>query len=81
MADQVKMVKEFDRDGHHFKIGVSADGQVSIYIDNEAKAHHGYHFPGIIQIPKGIELDGKMILQLPIDFDKEIDQAINELKS
>lgn len=81
MADQVKMVKEFDRDGHHFKIGVSADGQVSIYIDHETKAHHGYHFPGIIQIPKGIELDGKMILQLPIDFDSEIDQAIQELKS
>jgi hypothetical protein len=54
MNDEVKIVNEFDRDGHHFKIGVSADGQVSIYIDNETKAHHGYHFPGIIQIPKGL---------------------------
>lgn len=42
--------------------------------------HHGYHFPGIIQIPKGLELDGKMMLQLPIDCDAAIDQGIQELK-
>lgn len=53
MNDEVKIVNEFDRDDHHFKIGVSADGQVSIYLDNGTKAHHGYHFPGMIQIPKG----------------------------
>ena len=63
MNDEVKIVNEFDRDGHHFKIGVSADGQVSIYLDNGTKAHHGYHFPGMIQIPKGLEIDGKIILQ------------------
>lgn len=79
MNDKVKIVNEFDRDGHHFKIGVSADGQVSIYIDDETKAHHGYHFPGIIQIPKGLEfLD--QLLQLPIDCDAAIDQGIQELK-
>lgn len=39
MNDEVKIVNEFDRDGHHFKIGVNADGQVSIYIDDETKAH------------------------------------------
>ena len=38
MNDEVKIVNEFDRDGHHFKIGVNADGQVSIYIDDETKA-------------------------------------------
>ena len=37
MNDEVKIVNEFDRDGHHFKIGVNADGQVSIYIDDETK--------------------------------------------
>ena len=63
-----------------FKIGVSADGQVSIYLDNGTKAHHGYHFPGMIQIPKGLEIDGKMILQLPIDCDAAIDRGIRELK-
>ena len=35
MNDKVKIVNEFDRNGHHFKIGVSADGQVSIYLDIE----------------------------------------------
>lgn len=80
MNDEVKIVNEFDRDGHHFKIGVNADGQVSIYIGDETKAHHGYHFPGIIQIPKGLELDGKLMLQLPIDCDAAIDQGIQKLK-
>lgn len=37
MNDEVKIVNEFDRDGHHFKIGVNADGQVSIYIGDETK--------------------------------------------
>ena len=32
MTDEVKIVNEFDRNGHHFKIGVSADEQVSIQI-------------------------------------------------
>ena len=32
MNDETKIVNEFDRDGHHFKIGVSADGQVSLSI-------------------------------------------------
>ncbi len=80
MTDEVKIVNEFDRNSHHFKIGVSADGQVSIYLDNETKAHHGYHFPGIIQVPKGLEVDGQMMLQLPIDCDAAIDQGIQELK-
>ena len=80
MKDEEKIVKEFDRKGHQFKIGVSADGQVSIYLDNETKAHHGYHFPGIIQVPKGLEIDGQMLLQLPIDCDAAIDQGIQELK-
>lgn len=30
MTDEVKIVNEFDRNGHHFKIGISADEQVSI---------------------------------------------------
>lgn len=51
MTDEVKIVNEFDRNGHHFKIGVSADGQV----------------------PKGLEIDGQMLLQLPIDCDAAID--------
>lgn len=80
MNDKVKIVNEFDRNGHHFKIGVSADRQVSIYLDNETKAHQGYHFPGIIQVPKGLEIDGQMMLQLPIDCDSVIDQGIQELK-
>ncbi|WP_270253423.1 hypothetical protein [Lactobacillus johnsonii] len=67
------MVNEFDCNGHHFKIWVSADGQVSIYLDNETKVHHGYHFPGIIQVPKGLEVDGQMLLQLLIDCDATID--------
>ena len=33
---------------------------------------HGYHFPGVIQLPKGIEVDGRMILRIPIDNDCEI---------
>lgn len=81
MNDEVKIVNEFDRDGHHFKIGVSADSQVSVYLDDETKAHHGYHFPGMIQIPKGIEIDGRMMLQLPIDCDDAINQGIAELKA
>ena len=72
MSDEVKIVKEFDRDNHHYKIGVAADGQVSVYLDDETKAHHGYHFPGVIQLPKGIEVDGRMILRIPIDNDCEI---------
>ena len=39
MSDEVKIVKEFDRDNHHYKIGVAADGQVSVYLDDETKAH------------------------------------------
>ncbi|GAA3628881.1 hypothetical protein GCM10022297_04530 [Lactobacillus hamsteri] len=81
MDDSVKIVNEFDRDGHHYKVGVSADGQVSVYVDNEAKAHHGYHFPGVIQIPKGIEIDGQMILRLPIDCDDAIEKGIEELNA
>lgn len=63
------------------KWGVSADGQVSVYVDNETKAHHGYHFPCVIQIPKGIELDGQMILRLPIDCDDAIEEGILKLKA
>ena len=48
MNNEEKIVNEFDRDGHHYKIGVKADGQVSVYLDDETKAHHGYHFPGVI---------------------------------
>lgn len=81
MADNVKIVNEFDRDNHHFEIGVSADGQVSVYLDHEKKAHHGYHFPGVIQIPKGLEIDGQMILRLPIDCDDAIEKGIAELKA
>lgn len=80
MSDEIKIVNEFDRNGHHFKIGVSADGQVSVYLDDDTKAHHGYHFPGIIQIPKGIEIDGQMLLQLPIDCNAEIEKGIADLK-
>lgn len=81
MNDEVKIVNEFDRDGHHFKIGVSADGQVSVYLDDETKAHHGYHFPGMIQIPKGIEINDQMVLQLPVDCDDAINKGIAELKA
>lgn len=81
MDNGVKIVNEFDKDGHHFKIGVSADGQVSVYLDDETKAHHGYHFPGVIQIPKGIEIDGQMILRLPIDCDSDIEKGISELNN
>lgn len=82
MSDEVKIVYEFDRDNHHYKIGVAADGQVSVYLDDEAKAHHGYHFPGVIQIPKGIEFDGQMVLRLPIDNDcgAAIDKCIADFK-
>ena len=80
MNNEEKIVNEFDRDGHHYKIGVKADGQVSVYLDDETKAHHGYHFPGVIQIPKGIEIDGQMVLRLPIDCDDAIDQGIKDLK-
>jgi len=52
LNNEEKIVNDFDRDGHHYKIGVKADGQVSVYLDDETKAHHGYHFPGVIQIPK-----------------------------
>ncbi|EFQ43868.1 hypothetical protein LBKG_01691 [Lactobacillus crispatus CTV-05] len=80
LNNEEKIVNEFDRDGHHYKIGVKADGQVSVYLDDETKAHHGYHFPGVIQIPKGIEIDGQMVLRLPIDCDDAIDQGIKDLK-
>lgn len=68
-------------DNSYIKMGVSADGQVSVYVDNETKAHHGYHFPCVIQIPKGIELDGQMILRLPIDCDDAIEEGILKLKA
>lgn len=29
MAEEVKIVNEFDQNNHHFKIGVSADGHPS----------------------------------------------------
>ena len=81
MAEEVKIVNEFDQNNHHFKIGVNADGQVSVYVDDETKAHHGYHFPGVIQIPKGIELEEQMILRLPIDCDDAIEEGISKLKA
>lgn len=37
MNDEEKIVNEFDRDGHHYKIGVKADGQVSVYLDMKPK--------------------------------------------
>lgn len=43
--------------------------------------HHGYHFPGVIQIPKGIELEEQMILRLPIDCDDAIEEGISKLKA
>lgn len=63
------------------KWGVSTDGQVSVYVDDETKAHHGYPFPDVIQIPKRIELDGQMILRLPVDCDDEIEEGISKLKA
>ena len=55
MNNEEKIVNEFDRDGHHYKIGVKADGQVSVYLDDETKAHHGYHFPGVIKSLKELK--------------------------
>lgn len=68
-------------DNGYIKMGVSADGQVSVYVDDETKAHHGYPFPDVIQIPKRIELDGQMILRLPVDCDDEIEEGISKLKA
>ena len=80
MNNEEKIVNEFDRDGHHYKIGVKADGQVSVYLDYDTKAHHRYHFTRVIQNPKEIEIDRQLVLLPPIDCDDAIDQGIKDLK-